>query len=69
MWQFYYSKVNHRLRYIGVKDYSIKLNCKKSLNSIQSLEDDIVNYSSTVMFRGTPCLYIHHLYFSKAKLH
>ena len=46
--------IDQRLRYIGVKDFSTELNCKKSLNLIQYLEDDI-NYSSTVMFRGTPC--------------
>ena len=37
-----------------VKDFSTKLNCKKSLKLIQYLEDDILNNSSTVMFRGTP---------------
>ena len=51
----YYRKIDQRLRYIGVKDFSNELNCKKSLNLIQYLEDDILNYSSTVMFRGTPC--------------
>ena len=47
--------IDHRLRYIGVKDFSNELNSKKSLNLIQYLEDDILNYLSTVMFRGTPC--------------
>ena len=55
IWQSLYSKINHRLRYIGVKDFSNELNCKKSLNLIQYLEDDILNYLLTVMFRGTPC--------------
>ena len=31
--QFYYSKIDHRLRYIGVKDFSTELHCKKSLKS------------------------------------
>ena len=53
--QFYYSKIDPRLRFIGVKDFSTELNCKKSLNLNQYLEDDILNCSSTVMFRGTPC--------------
>ena len=57
IWQSYYSKIDHRLRYIGVKDFSNELNCKKPLNLIQYLEDDIINYSSTVMFRGTPCMF------------
>ena len=52
---FYYSQIDYRLRYIRVKDFSNELNCKKSLNLIKYLEDDILNYSSTVMFRGTPC--------------
>ena len=56
IWQSYYSKIDHRLRYIGVKDFSNELNCKKSLNLIQYFEDDILNYSSTFMFRGTPCI-------------
>ena len=47
LWQFYHSKI----------DFSNELNCKKSLNLIQCLEDDILNYSSTVMFRGTPCMF------------
>ena len=51
IWQSYYSKIDHRLGYIGVKDFSNELNCKKSLNLIQYLEDDILNYLSTVMFR------------------
>ena len=55
--QSYYSKINHRLIYIGVKDFSNELICKKSLNLIQYVEDDILNYLSTVMFRGTPCIY------------
>ena len=55
IWQFYYSRIDHRLGYIGVKDFSNELNCKKSLNLIQYLKDDILNYSSTVMLRGTPC--------------
>ena len=55
IWQSYYCKIDHRLRYIWVKNFSNELNCKKSLNLIQYLEDDILNYSSTVMFRGTPC--------------
>ena len=55
-WQSYYSKIDHRLGYIGVKDFSNELNCKKSINLIQYLEDDIPNYSLTVMFRGTPCM-------------
>ena len=37
------------------KRFSNELNCKKSLNLIQYLENDILNYSSIVMFRGTPC--------------
>ena len=37
------------------KDFSTELNCKKSLNLIQYLEEDILNYSSTGMFRGTTC--------------
>ena len=53
--QSYYSKIDHRLRYIGVKDFTNELNYKKSLNLIKYLEDDILNYLSTVMFRGTPC--------------
>ena len=53
---FYYSQIDYRLRYIRVKDFSNELNCKKSLNLIKYLEDDILNYSSTVMFRGTPCI-------------
>ena len=48
--QFYYSKIDPRLRYIGVKDFSTELNCKKSSNLIQYLEDDILIYSSTVLF-------------------
>ena len=56
IWQSYYSKIDNRLRYIGVKDFYNELNCKKSLNLIQYLEDDILNYSSAAMFRGTPCL-------------
>ena len=56
IWQFYYSKIDRRLRYIGEKDFSTELNCKKSLNLIQYLEDDIPNYSSTIMFRETPCI-------------
>ena len=47
IWQFYYSKINQSLRYIGVKDFSTELNCKKSLNVIQYLEYDILNYSLT----------------------
>ena len=61
IWQSYYSKIDHRLRYLEVKDFSNELNCKKSLNLIQYLEDDILNYSSNVMFRGTPCNRIHNL--------
>ena len=53
--QSYDSIIDHRLRYIGVKDFSNELNCKKSLNLIQYLKDDILNYSSIVMFCGTPC--------------
>ena len=56
IWQSYYSKIDHRLRCIGVKDFSNELNCKKSLNLHQYFEDDILNYSSTVMFRGTSCI-------------
>ena len=52
-----FSKIDHRLRYIGVKDFFKELNRKKSLNLIQYLEDDILNYSLTVMFRGTPCIF------------
>ena len=44
-------------RYIEVKDFSNELNCKKSVNLTQYLEDDILNYLSSVMFRGTPCRY------------
>ena len=57
IWQSYYSKIDHRLRYIGVNIFSNELNCKKSLNLIQYLEDDILNYSSIVI-RGTPCINI-----------
>jgi len=57
IWQFYYSKIDHRLRYIRVKDFSTELNCKMSVNLNQYLEDDILNYSSTVMFRETPSIY------------
>ena len=49
------SKFDPRLRYAGVKDVSTELNCQKSLNRIQYLEADILNYTSTIMFRGTPC--------------
>ena len=56
IWQSSFSKIDPRLRYIGVKDFSNELNCKQSLNLIQYLEDDILNYSSTVMFRRTPCM-------------
>ena len=51
IWQSYYSKIDNRLRYIGVKDFSNELNGKKSLNLIQYLEDDILNYSSTACIR------------------
>ena len=44
LWQFYDSKIYPRLRYIGVKDFSTELSCKKSVNLIQYLEDDILNY-------------------------
>ena len=61
IWQFYYSKIDPSLGYIAVTDFSTELNCKKSLTLIQYLEDDILNYSSTVMFRGTPCKWIEEL--------
>jgi len=44
LWQFYDSKIYPRLRYIGVKDFSTELSFKKSVNLIQYLEDDILNY-------------------------
>ena len=28
IWQSYYSKIDHRLRYLGVKDFSNELNAK-----------------------------------------
>ena len=33
-----------------------------SLLVIQNMEEDIQNYSPTVMFRGTPCMYCKDIY-------
>ena len=40
----HYSKLDPKLRYIEVKDFSTELYCKKSVNLIQYLENDIPNY-------------------------
>ena len=37
------------------------MNCKINKYLIQSVEEDIQNYSPTVMFRGTPCISNKHL--------
>ena len=45
----YYSKIDFKVRYILVKDF-FKLN---KLQKVYNMEEDIQNYSQTVMFRGT----------------
>ena len=58
-WQSYYSKINIKVKYIGIKDFLSKINCKKFRISINTeYGEDIQNYSPSVMFRGTPCLSI-----------
>ena len=57
IWELSYSKIDFKVKYIQTNDFFNKMNCKKPLISlIQYMENDIQNYSPTVMFRGTPCI-------------
>ena len=53
----YYSKINFKVKYTRAKDFLNEVNCKQPLISNTYMEEDIQNYLSTVMFRGTPCIY------------
>ena len=49
----YYSKIDFKVEHIWVKDVFNEIKYNRAL--ISNIEEDIQNYSSTVMFRGTPC--------------
>jgi len=53
----YFGKIYLKVKYRYLFN---EINCKRTLiYQIQNMEENIQNYSPTVMFRGTPCILKH----------